>query len=224
MYQSFIAKDIIAEHLLSRNAVTFLMDKPMRLKSGLITPIYVDNRVLFSYPDAWRDVIETMASKIEELGLKFDVIAGVEGAGTAHGAALAYRLNAPFVTVRQIAKTYGNKSRIDGCPVIDKKVLIIEDHLSTGLSLLDAVKVLRNEGAIVEDCFAITNFDMPETERLFTKHKIKAHQMLSFEDVVQKAKDMGLIEEEQVAEINDWLETPWSWAAERGLLVQSTEN
>ena len=128
MATSFIAQDIIAEHLLVNNAIVFLKNSPMRLKSGLITPIYVDNRILSSFPEAWRDVIETMASRIIELQLNFDVIAGVEGAGTAHGAALAYRLNVPFVTVRQQAKTYGNKSRIDGVDVKGQKVLIIEDH------------------------------------------------------------------------------------------------
>ena len=92
MPTSFIAQDIMAEHLLSHNAIVFLKDKPMRLRSGLVTPIYVDNRILPSYPEAWRDIVETMASRIVELKLDFDVIAGVEGAGTSHGAALAYRL------------------------------------------------------------------------------------------------------------------------------------
>ncbi len=224
MATSFIAKDIMAEHLLTRNAVEFLIDAPMRLKSGLITPIYVDNRLLASYPDAWRDVIETMASRIIELKIPFDVIAGVEGAGTAHGAALAYRLNVPFVTVRQQAKTYGNKSRIDGIDVSGRRVLIIEDHLSTGISLIDAANVLRESGAIVTDCFAITNFDMPETTRLFEKNNIKAHQMLPFAYIVEKAISMNLLSKEDAQVIEDWLETPWSWAAQRGLLAQSTEN
>jgi len=110
MPTSFIAQDIMAEHLLSHNAIVFLKDKPMRLRSGLVTPIYVDNRILPSYPEAWRDIVETMASRIVELKLDFDVIAGVEGAGTSHGAALAYRLGVPFVTVRRATKSYGNLS------------------------------------------------------------------------------------------------------------------
>ena len=105
MPTSFIAQDIMAEHLLSHNAIVFLKDKPMRLRSGLVTPIYVDNRILPSYPEAWRDIVETMASRIVELKLDFDVIAGVEGAGTSHGAALAYRLGVPFVTVRRATKS-----------------------------------------------------------------------------------------------------------------------
>ena len=64
MPTSFIAQDIMAEHLLSHNAIVFLKDKPMRLRSGLVTPIYVDNRILPSYPEAWRDIVETMASRI----------------------------------------------------------------------------------------------------------------------------------------------------------------
>ena len=71
MPTSFIAQDIMAEHLLSHNAIVFLKDKPMRLRSGLVTPIYVDNRILPSYPEAWRDIVETMASRIVELKLDF---------------------------------------------------------------------------------------------------------------------------------------------------------
>ena len=91
MYVSPIANDILAGHLINYGAVSFMTDSPMRLKSGLVTPIYVDNRSLTAHPDAWRDIIETMCSRIAQLGLKFDIIAGVEGAGVSHAAALAYR-------------------------------------------------------------------------------------------------------------------------------------
>ena len=199
MPTSFIAQDIMAEHLLSHNAIVFLKDKPMRLRSGLVTPIYVDNRILPSYPEAWRDIVETMASRIVELKLDFDVIAGVEGAGTSHGAALAYRLGVPFVTVRRATKSYGNLSRIDGIDVKGKKVLIIEDHLSTGLSLL-------------------------ETMRNFEKHHITAYQLLPFAFIVEKAEKLGLIDANEKEQIDAWLDTPWTWAAERGLFAQASEN
>ena len=149
-----------------------------------------------------------MASRIVELKLDFDVIAGVEGAGTSHGAALAYRLGVPFVTVRRATKSYGNLSRIDGIDVKGKKVLIIEDHLSTGLSLLDAV----------------TNFDMPETMRNFEKHHITAYQLLPFAFIVEKAEKLGLIDAHEKEQIDAWLDTPWTWAAERGLFAQASEN
>ena len=94
-YTSSIAEDIMAERLLRAKAVEFLTETPMRLKSGLISPVYVDNRKLYYDPEAWSDVIETMASRVEEFGLEFDVVAGVEAAGSMHAAALAYRLRSP---------------------------------------------------------------------------------------------------------------------------------
>ena len=115
MYISKIAEDILAERLLSYGAVTFYKDAPLRLKSGLVTPIYVDNRKLTAWPDAWHDVIETMASRIDQLKLDFDVVAGVEGAGVSHSAALAYRLYKPSIFVRESAKTYGNKLKAATC-------------------------------------------------------------------------------------------------------------
>lgn len=133
MYVSPIANDILAGHLINYGAVSFMTDSPMRLKSGLVTPIYVDNRSLTAHPDAWRDIIETMCSRIAQLGLKFDIIAGVEGAGVSHAAALAYRLGKPSIFVRQRPKTYGDHSRVEGSSVKGKRILIIEDHISTGL-------------------------------------------------------------------------------------------
>ena len=187
MYISKIAEDILAERLLSYGAVTFYKDAPLRLKSGLVTPIYVDNRKLTAWPDAWHDVIETMASRIDQLKLDFDVVAGVEGAGVSHSAALAYRLYKPSIFVRESAKTYGNKSRVEGGDVQGKRVLIIEDHISTGLSLLSAVEALKAEGACVTDCLAVTSFGMEETKNLFEKQNVVCHEMLPFSKVLDKS-------------------------------------
>ena len=224
MFKSSIAENILAEHLLNNGAVSFMTASPMRLRSGLITPIYVDNRVIPAYPEAWRDIIETTATKIAELGLEFDIVAGVEGAGVSHAAALAYRLSKPHVFVRTAAKTYGNKSRVEGCSVKGKRVLIIEDHISTGLSLLDAVEGIKSEGATVTDCLAITSFGIDETKKLFEKQNVICHEMIDFRKVINKAIDLKMVTEEEKETLNDWLANPWTWAIRHGVTPSNNEN
>ena len=207
MFKSKIAENILAEHLINNGAVSFLTERPMRLKSGLITPIYVDNRRLTAVPEAWRDILETMATKVVELGLEFDIVAGVEGAGVSHAAALAYRLNKPSIFVRQAAKTYGNKS-----------------HISTGLSLLSAVEGLKAEGATVTDCLAITSFGIDETNKLFEKQQVRCHEMIDFTKVIDKAIELGTISADKKEVLNDWLANPWTWAARHALTPMDNEN
>ncbi len=224
MYKSKLAENILAEHLINIGAVSFLTERPMRLKSGLITPIYVDNRTITSHPEAWRDVLETMATKVTELGLEFDIIAGVEGAGVSHAAALAYRLNKPNIFVRNAAKTYGNKSRVEGMSVAGKRVLLIEDHISTGLSLLSAVEGLKAEGAVVTDCLAITSFGIDETRRLFERLGVSCHEMIDFIKVIDKAVEMDRLSVENREKLGDWLSSPWTWAARHAISAFTVEN
>ncbi len=223
-YTSSIAEDIMAERLIRAQAVEFLSDKPMRLRSGLISPVYVDNRKLFFHPEAWSDIIETMASRVEEFDLKFDVVAGVEAAGSMHAAALAYRLGLPAIMVRQRAKTYGNRSRIEGGDVHGKTVLLLEDHISTGLSCIDAVRALRDEGAQVREVMSITNYAILETQRLFQEEGISTYDVIAFDKVVKKAHEMGTITDEQSALVLEWLRTPWTWAAMHGVVADAIEN
>ena len=152
------------------------------------------------------------------------MIAGVVAGGLTHSAALAYRLNCPTIYVRQRAKTYGDLDRIEGGSVKGLRVLVIEDHISTGLSCLDAIKTLREEGAIVTDCVSITNFDMTETKALFEEVGVKTYRMIEFKKIVNKAVEMGVIDEALQATIEEWLKTPWTWAARRGLIATSREN
>lgn len=223
-YTSQLAESIMAEHLIHAQAVEFLVRKPMRLKSGLIAPVYVDNRKLYYYPEIWSDVVETMTSRVEEFGLDFDLIAGVESAGSLHAGGLAYRLQNPAVILRDTAKTYGDKSRIEGGDVKGKHVLLIEDHISTGLSALDAISYLRNSGAVVTDLISITNYQIPETMRLFEEAQVKAYEVISFPFVVDKACELGIIDEEHKKLVMQWLKTPWTWAAIRGIVPIMHEN
>ena len=219
-----LAEKIIAEHLLNVNAIQFLFDAPLRLKSGLISPIYVDNRALIYHPAAWHDVIERLASSIHKHSLQFEVIAGVETAGIPHCSALAYRLSLPSVFVRKQPKTHGDKSRVEGADVKGQHVLLIEDHISTGQSSLDAVSALRDAGATVTDCLSITSFDIEDTRRVFAEAGVNFHALLPFSTILETAVETDLITSEQHKIIEQWLSDPWPWAAQQGQLPGASEN
>ncbi|MDR0588351.1 MAG: orotate phosphoribosyltransferase [Burkholderiales bacterium] len=219
-----IASKIIAEHLLNINAIMFLLENPVRFKSGMISPIYVDNRCLIFHPEAWHDVIEALSSDIEARKLSFDVIAGVETAGIPHSAALAYRLNIPNIFVRKQAKTHGTKNRVEGGDVRGKRVLLIEDHISTGLSSLDSVAALRESGAIVEDCMSITSYKFVEAADAFANAKVKTHTLQTFDIILDIAVQTGRISARQKEVVADWLNDPWPWARRHGLVAAGTEN
>lgn len=219
-----IAAKIIAEHLLNINAVMFLLEKPLRFKSGMVSPIYVDNRCLIYHPEAWHDVIEALSSDIEARKLSFDVIAGVETAGIPHASALAYRLNMPNIFVRKQPKTHGTKNRVEGGDVRGKQVLLIEDHISTGLSSLDSIEALRESGAIVTDCMSITSYNFIEATNAFSDAKVTPHTLQTFDIILNIAVETGRISEKQKEIIADWLNDPWPWARRHGLVPAATEN
>jgi len=219
-----LAEKIIAEHLLNINAIQFLFDSPLCLKSGLISPIYVDNRALISRPAAWHDVIETLASTIHKHTLQFDIIGGVETAGIPHCSALAYRLSLPSIFVRKQPKTHGDKSRVEGGDVSGKRVLLIEDHISTGQSSLDAVAALRNVGATVTDCLSITSFDIDDTRQVFANAGVNFYALLPFNTILETAVETQKITQKQKQMIEQWLADPWPWAAQHGYLPETKEN
>ena len=122
------------------------------------------------------------------------------------------------------SKTYGNKSRVEGCDIAGKRVLLIEDHISTGLSLLSAVEGLKAEGATVTDCLAITSFGIDETNKLFEKQQVRCHEMIDFTKVIDKAIELGTISADKKEVLNDWLANPWTWAARHALTPMDNEN
>lgn len=215
---------VLAKSLLDINAIVFLLQKPLQFKSGLISPVYVDNRSLIFHPEAWHNVIYTMNDYVKKQGLAFDVIAGVETAGIPHSAVLAFYQNVPSIFVRKQAKTHGTKNRIEGGQVEGKRVLLIEDHISTGLSSLDAVSALRDNGAIVTDCISITSYAFEEARDAFSAATVQPHTLLTFDTILDVAVQTGRFNEQEKEIIADWLANPWPWAEKNGFKPASKEN
>ena len=135
----------IAEALIAIEGVGFRPAAPITFKSGIKSPVYCDNRRFPFHPEQWSKVILGFEALLQEQGVVVDVIAGIEAAGIPHSAALGFAMRKPSIFVRKEAKGYGAKKRVEGGDVSGKRVVLVEDLVSTGLSSLSGVEALRAE-------------------------------------------------------------------------------
>jgi orotate phosphoribosyltransferase len=206
----------VAQSLLSIKAVGFVVENPITFKSGIVSPVYIDNRRLPFHPDNWRVIIQGFEQLIEEKNLAFDVIAGIETAGIPHSATLGYSLEMPSVFVRKSAKDHGTKKMIEGGEVKGKTVLLLEDHITTGGSSLAGVNALRDAGASVHDCIAITSYGFEEAEKSFLATGVTLHTLTSFNRILPLAVECHLISEHEKESVEDWLRDPVDWIKKQG--------
>lgn len=204
----------VAQALLAIDAVRFSPQQPITFKSGIISPIYVDNRCLPFHPEQWRIVIEGFQSLISQRQLDFDVIAGVAVGGIPHSAALAYVLRKPSVFVRKEVKEHGKQQRVEGGGITDKRVLLIEDLVTTGGSSLSGISALREVGAVVTDCVMIVSYDVEEAKTGFDSAKVVMHPLTTFPVILEAA--IGRYSLQDIEIIADWLDDPHGWAQRHG--------
>lgn len=199
----------VARALLQAGTVTLRPDDPITFKSGLRSPVYVDNRLLISQPAPWRVVIEAFASQLpDDTDL---VIAGVESAGIPHSSALAFSASRPSVFVRKEAKGHGLGRRIEGGEVSDRPVLLVEDMVTTGGSSLSAVEALREAGARVADCLAIITYGFVEAIEAFARAGCRLTTLTTFDAVVDEALALGRLDARSADLVRGWLADPHAW-------------
>ena len=196
----------VAQALLKIGAVRFVPDNPITFKSGIISPVYIDNRKLPFHPKEWKVVIESFAKIIKKEKIKFDVIAGVEAAGIPHSAALGFFMKKPSVFVRKEAKDHGTKRMVEGGSVLNKNVLLVEDLVTTGGSSLCAVANLRKEGGKVHHCLAIVYYNFPRVRDEFSKAKVRLHTVSSFPVILGEAKKIGVVKTDKLKKVENWFD------------------
>lgn len=206
----------VAKALIKIGAVGFKPEKPITFKSGLISPVYIDNRKFPFNPKEWTTIIDAFSNMLEKEKIDIDVIAGIESAGIPHSAALGFSLKKPSVFTRKAVKDHGTKKMVEGGDVKNKRVLLIEDHVSTGFSSLLGVEALRKEGATVTDCFAITSYDFKTAKQAFKKASVNLHTLTDFKTILKQASKLKILDKKQVETISDWLNDPWNWAKKHG--------
>ncbi len=201
----------IAEKLLQINAVKLNLESPYTWASGWKSPIYCDNRKALGYPYI-RDFIKSeLSAVIFEHFADAETIAGVASAGISWGAMAADQLKLPFMYVRPKPKEHGMGNQIEGMYEKGQRVVVLEDLISTGKSSLQVCEVLQKEGLIIEGMVSIFNYGFPQAEKAFADAGIKLISLSNYDALINHAKAIGTINEEQINSLLKWKENPAEW-------------
>lgn len=204
--------ETIAEHLLSIGAVKLSPREPFTWTSGIKSPIYCDNRMLYSHPDARSQVVDALASVVKSLHVEADVIAGTATAAIGWAALVADRLNLPFVYVRAKAKEHGAKKRIEGDLPPHKHVVVVEDLISTAGSSVSTVEALREEGqATVTDIVSIFSYEFLSALEAAQNGKVKLHPFVTITKLLEVAVTQKKISQEEAEMVKQFVRKPDSW-------------
>lgn len=189
-------KKLIASDLLNIRAVFLRPDEPFTWVSGIKSPIYCDNRLTLSDIDVRTDVENGLAQLIRENYPRAEAIFGTSTAGIAHAAITAHILSLPMGYVRSGSKDHGRQNRIEGTLLPNQKVVVVEDLISTGGSVIDVVEALREAGAEVLGIVSIFTYGMKKgLERLFAAD-VKNVSLTDFDEVIEVAAESGYIKVE----------------------------
>jgi orotate phosphoribosyltransferase len=208
----------IAGALIEIGGVGFRPEAPITFKSGIKSPVYCDNRRFPFWPEHWAKVIHGFEQLIADRAISIDVVGGVEAAGIPHSAALGFAMRTPSVFIRKEPKEHGTKKRVEGGDVAGKRVVLVEDLVTTGGSSIAAIEALRAEGAIVEDCLAIISYGFPEAVALFADRGVTLHATTTFQMVLEVAIAHGKIDERTAKTVREWLKDPHAWGTRHGFL------
>src|SRR3989338_8102425 len=206
----------IAQILFDIGAVTFSRNRPFKFDSGILSPVYVDNRILISYPEERKIVLKALLSLIEAKTKPFDVVAGIATAGIPHAAWIAQELNMPMIFVRSKPKEHGKGNQVEGKLKRGQKVLVVEDLISTAGSSTRVIKAIRELGGVVTDLVAIYSHNLKSAKLNLSKVKVKLHYLTDTLTSAKYAKEKGFLTQAQVDTILDWVKDPKDWGKKMG--------
>lgn len=201
----------VAEKLLQINAIKLNPTQPFTWASGWKSPIYCDNRKVLSFPFI-RDFIKSeLCNIVFEKFPEADMLAGVATAGIAWGAMVADQLKLPFIYVRPKPKEHGLGNQIEGFYEKGKRVVVIEDLISTGKSSLQVVDVLRKEELMVEGMVSIFNYNFAIADDAFKNAQVPFQSLTNYNELISLAIDKNIVSAEQENTLLNWRQDPANW-------------
>lgn len=211
-------KEKIAETLLNIKAITLSPQKPYTFTSGILSPIYADNRLLISYIKEWDGVISSFVNLVvNDIGIQnVSAVAGTETAATPHAANLADELDLPLISIRKEKKRDTTEYVVEGEVKKDDKVIVLEDLISTGGSSLGTISALREKGAVVEHLLVIFNYEMEKAKSSFLDSKVEVHSLTNIFSLLDVATRLGKIKDSEKEVVVDWTKDTKGWGRKMG--------
>lgn len=197
-------KERIAEILLDINAVELRPDDPFTWSSGIVSPIYCDNRKVIGDVHARAEIADAFTELIQRYAPDVEVIAGTSTAGIPHAAYISERMDLPMCYVRGSRKKHGKGNQIEGADVSGRKVVVIEDLISTGGSSLEAVWALRENGAEVMGVFAIFTYGIKKAADAFEAAEAAFHTLSGLDALLDVSMEKGTLDESKRQTVIDF--------------------
>lgn len=201
----------IAKDLLKIEAVFLSPDEPFTWASGIKSPIYCDNRITMSYPEVRREIAKGLAEEIKANYPDVEVIAGTATAGIPHAAWVAELLDLPMVYIRSKAKDHGKGNQIEGRITEGQKMVVIEDLISTGGSVLEAAEAAKREGADVLGVAAIFTYELDKGVEKFKAADMPLLTLTNYSTLIEIALEENYINEQQLTLLKEWRKDPENW-------------
>lgn len=219
MQKTNLKQKLIATDLLSIGAVFFRPDEPFTWASGIKSPVYCDNRLTLTAPVVRGDIENGLAALIRENYPDAEVLMGTSTAGIAHAAITAHLLDLPMGYVRSGAKDHGRQNRIEGKLERGQRVVVVEDLISTGGSVIEVVDALREAGAEVLGVVSIFTYGMQRGLDRLAEAKVKNISLTNFDVIAEVAAELGYIKNEDIARLIAFRNNPsdesWIGGADR---------
>jgi orotate phosphoribosyltransferase len=205
-------KKKIAVKLLEINAVALKPNDPFTWTSGIRSPIYCDNRLTLSYPAIRREIATGLVKLIEDYFPEAEVIAGTATAGIPHAAWVSEKLDLPMCYVRSKAKEHGKGNQIEGKVMNGQKVVVVEDLISTGGSVITAVQALRGAGCEVLGAISIFTYELEKGKQMLENEEIRTESLTNFSALVEVAIENEYISQNDQENLLSWSKDPTEWS------------
>lgn len=200
---------VVASVLLETEAVRLNVASPFTFVSGIKSPIYCDNRKVIGYPEGRTAVVEGFVEALE--GKEYDVLAGTATAGIPWAAFVADRLNKPMSYIRSAAKAHGAGNQIEGADLSGKKVIVVEDLISTGGSSIKAVEAARAAGAESVEVIAIFSYEFEKAHKAFEDANCPWITLSNFSNLIDLATEKNYLKADEAATALKWNKAPSQW-------------